>query len=219
MRTQQARHTRQTALAQDPTISPLTLQRDLNHTSRDAQMIYQHHLKGENAKLREQIAQHQLHGLGTYWLEQCLGLVEPGTHPAFRPGATTFTDARWRSLIVNNPQFVQPNRVFCGLCAFPQGPAGCQEYMNCTETTDEGCIWFLTDPNNVQMQLELKERAKEHRAKERESIATGRTVQGQKYGVMADRTERLSHDALQKASEETRRALLDELSEFEGSDE
>ena len=62
MRTQQARHTRQTALAQDPAISPLTLQRDLNHTSRDAQMIYQHHLKGENAKLREQIAQHQLHG-------------------------------------------------------------------------------------------------------------------------------------------------------------
>ncbi len=45
MRTQQARHTRQSALAQDPTISPLTRQRDLNYTSRDMQMIYQHHLR------------------------------------------------------------------------------------------------------------------------------------------------------------------------------
>lgn len=215
MRTQQARHTRQSALAQDPSISPLTLQRDLNHTSRDAQMIYQHHLQQENVKLREQIAQHQLHGLGTYWLEQCLGLVEPGAHPAFRQGSPAFTDARLRVLIVNNPQFVHPNRVPCGLCALPQGPAGCQDYMNCTETTDEGCVWFLTDPNDIQMQKELQGRANEHRAKQRESEAVGRTVQAQKYGVMAERTERLRNEALQKASEETRRALLDEISTYE----
>jgi uncharacterized membrane protein len=215
MLTHQARHTRQSVLAQDPTISPLTLQRDLNHTSRDAQMIYQHHLKQENTKLREQIAQHQLHGLGTYWLEQCLGLVEPGAHPAFRPGATTLADPRWRALIVNNPQFVQANRVSCGMCALPQGPAGCQDYMNCTETNDDGCVWFLTDPNNVEMQTELQERANEHRAKQQESMAAGRTVQAQKYGIMAERTERLRNESLQKASEETRRALLDELSTYE----
>lgn len=215
MRTHQARHTRQSALAQDPAISPLTRQRDLNHTSLDMQLAYQHHLQQENVKLLEKVVQHQLHGLGTYWLEQCLGLVEPGTHPAFRPGAPAFTDARLRALIVNNPQFVQTNRVSCGLCALPQGPAGCQDFMNCTETADEGCVWFLTDPNNVQMQVELQERANAHRAKQRESEAAGRTVQAQKNRVMAERTERLRNEALQKASEETRRALLEELGTYE----
>lgn len=215
MHTHQARHTRQSALAQDPTISPLTRQRDLNHTSLDMQLAYQHHLQQENEKLLEKVAQHELHGLGTHWLEQCLGLVEPGAHPAFRPGAPSFTNAGLRVLIVNNPQFVRANRMTCGLCALPQGPAGCQDFMNCTETTDEGCVWFLTDPNNVQMQTELQERANAHRAKQRESEAAGRTVQAQKYGVMAERTERLRNEALQKASEETRRALLEELGTYE----
>ncbi len=215
MRTQQARHTRQSALAQDPTISPLTLQRDLNHSSRDTQLIYQHHLRLENAKLREQIAQHQLHGLGTYWLEQCLGLVEPGAFPAFREGSPTLADPRWRALIVNNPQFVQANRVSCGLCALPQGPAGCQEFMHCTEVADEGCTWFLTDPNDVQMQAELQERASAHRAKQQESEAAGKTIQAHKFRVMAERTERLRNEALHKASEEVRRALLDELTTSE----
>src|SRR5260370_38055518 len=137
MRTQQARHTRQSALTQDPTISPLTRQRDLNHTSRDMQMIYQHHLKQENAKLSEKIAHHQLHGLGTYWLEQCLGLVEPGTHPAFREGSPTLADPRWRALIVNNPQFVQANRVSCGLCAFGPGPASVEEFIPCPGVSAE----------------------------------------------------------------------------------
>jgi hypothetical protein len=215
MRTQQARHTRQSALAQDPTISPLTRQRDLNHTSRDMQMIYQHHLRLENAKLRERVARHQLHGLGTHWLEQCLGLVEPGAHPAFREGSPTLADPRWRVLIVNNPQFVQANRVSCGLCALPQGPAGCQEFMHCTEVADEGCTWFLTDPNDVQMQSELQERASAHRAKQRESEAAGKTIQAHKYEVMAERTERLRNEALQKASEEVRQALLGELNTSE----
>jgi hypothetical protein len=215
MRTQQARHSRQSALAQDPTISPLTRQRDLNHTSRDMQLVYQHHLQGENAKLRERIAQPQLHGLGTYWLEQCLGLVESGAHPAFREGSPTLAAPRWRALIVNNPQFVQANRVLCGLCALPQGPAGCQEFMHCTEATVEGCAWFLTDPNDMQMQRELHERANEHRAKQQESRASGRTMQAHKYGVMAERTERLRNESLQKASDEVRRALLDELNASE----
>ncbi len=211
MRTQQARHTRQSVLAGDPNISPLTLQRDLNHTSRDMQLAYQHHLRQGNARLREQIAQHQLHGLGTYWLEQCLGLVKPGTHPAFREGSPTLADPRWRALIVNNPQFVQANRVSCGLCALPQGPAGCQEFMHCTEVADEGCTWFITDPNDVQMQAELQERANAHRAKQREGEASGKTILAHKYRVMAERTERLRNEALQKASEEVRRTLLGEL--------
>src|SRR5260370_3782150 len=204
MRTKKARHPRKSALAQDPTISPLTRQRDLNHTSRDMQMIYQHHLKQENAKLREKIAHHQLHGLGTYWLEQCLGLVEPGTHPAFREGSPTLADPRWRALIVNNPQFVQANRVSCGLCALPQGPAGCQEFMHCTEVAAECCTSFLTDPNDVQMQAELQERAKAHRAKQRESEAAGKTIQAHKYRGIADRTERLPNEALQKTSKTAR---------------
>jgi hypothetical protein len=179
------------------------------------QLIYQHHLRLENAKLREKIAQHQLHGLGTYWLEQCLGLVKPGTHLAFREGSPTLADPRWRALIVNNPQFVQANRVSCGLCALPQGPAGCQEFMHCTEVADEGCTWFLTDPNDVQMQAELQERARAHRAKQRESEAARKMIQARKYGVMAERTERLSNKALQKASEEVRLALLGELNTFE----
>jgi hypothetical protein len=215
MLTQQARHTRQTALAEDPSISPFIRQRDLNHSSRDMQLVYQHHLSLENAKLRERIAQRQLHGLGTNWLEQCLGLVEPDAHSAFREGSPTMADARWRALIVNSPQFVQANRVPCGLCAFPKGPEGCPEFLHCTEATDEGCAWFLTDPNNVQMQSELQERASAHRTKQLESAAAGRTVQAHKYGVMAERTERLRDEALQKASDEVRRALLDELNAFE----
>ena len=187
----------------------------MNHSSRDTQLIYQHHLRLENAKLREQIAQHQLHGLGTYWLEQCLGLVEPGAFPAFREGSPTLADPRWRALIVNNPQFVQANRVSCGLCALPQGPAGCQEFMHCTEVADEGCTWFLTDPNDVQMQAELQERASAHRAKQQESEAAGKTIQAHKFRVMAERTERLRNEALHKASEEVRRALLDELTTSE----
>jgi hypothetical protein len=174
-------------------------------------MIYQHHLRLENAKLRERIAERQLHGLGTYWLEQCMGLVEPGAHPAFREGLPTLTDPRWRALIVNNPQFVQANRVPCGLCALPKGPAGCHEFMNCTEATDEGCVWFLTDPSDGEMQAELQQRANAHRAKQQESAQAGRTEQAYKYGVMAERTERLRDNALQKASNEVRRALLDEL--------
>ncbi len=215
LRTQQARHTRQTVLAQDPSISPLVRQRDLNHTSRDMQLVYQHHLKQENAKLRERITQKQLHGLGTYWLEQCLDLVEPDAHSAFREGQPALLDARWRALMVNNPQFVQANRVPCGLCAFPQGPEGCPEFMHCTEATDKGCAWFLTDPNDVQMQRELQKRTNEHHAKQQESVAGGRTIQAHKYGVMAERTERLRNEALHKASNEVRRALLDELNASE----
>jgi hypothetical protein len=215
MRTQQARHTRQTALARDPNIPPLIRQRDLNHSSRDMQLVYQHHLKQENAKLRERIAQRKLHGLGTNWLEESLGMVEPGAPSAFREGSPSLLDPRWRALIVNNPQFIQANRVSCGLCAFPQGPEGCPEFMHCTEATDEGCAWFLTNPNDLQMQRELQQRANEHRTKQQESIATGRTVQAHKYGVMAERTERLRNEGLQKASDEVCQALLSELNTYE----
>jgi hypothetical protein len=190
-------------------------QRDLNYTSRDAQLAYQHQLRQDQAKLRERIAGHYLHGLGTHWLEHCLGLVEPGAHSAFRQGQPALLDARWLALIVNNPQFVQANRVSCGLCAFPQGPEGCPEFMHCTEATDEGCAWFLTDPNDRHMQSELAQRAKEHREKSLESAAAGRTVQAHRYAVMAERTEQLRDEALQKASDEIRQALLDELNSFE----
>lgn len=87
--------------------------------------------------------------------------------------------------------------------------------MHCTETTEEGCAWFLTDPNDMQMQRELHERASEHRAKQQESRASGRTVQAHKYGVMAERTERLRDESLQKASDEVRQALLGELTMYE----
>lgn len=87
--------------------------------------------------------------------------------------------------------------------------------MHCTEAADEGCAWFLTDPNDLQMQKELQERASGHRAKQQESRAAGRTVQAHKYGVMAERTERLRDEALQKASEEVRLALLGELDAYE----
>jgi len=137
------------------------------------------------------------------------------THPAFREGSPILTDPRWSALIVNNPQFVQANRVPCGLCALPQGPAGCHEFMNCTEATDEGCVWFLTDPNDVEMQTELQQRASRHRAKQQESAEAGRTVQAHKYAVMAERTERLRDEALHKASDEVRHALLYELNTAE----
>jgi hypothetical protein len=88
--------------------------------------------------------------------------------------------------------------------------------MQCTEATDEGCVWFFTDPNDIVMQAELQVRAKEHRTKQRESEAAGRIVQAHKHGVMAERTERIQQGALQKASEEVRQALLAELNEEKG---
>lgn len=211
MRTHQARHTRQTALAQDPTILPLIRQRDLNHTSQNMQLVYQHQLRLENTRLRERIAERQLHGLGTNWLEQCLGLREPTAETAWRLGQPTLLDTRWQALMKNNPQFIQANRVPCGLCSFPQGPEGCPEFLHCTEATDKGCAWFLTDPNDVHMQKELQQRASEHRQKQQESMVAGRMVQAHKYSVMAERTERLREEALHKASDEVRQALLDEL--------
>ncbi len=121
MYTQQARHTRQSALAEDPNITPLTRQRDLNHTSRNTQMIYQHHLRKANAKLRERgFVSHQLHGLGTHWLNSTWALWNSVPQNAFREGTLHFFDARWQALLVNNPQFVQANRVPCGLCASPK---------------------------------------------------------------------------------------------------
>lgn len=92
MLTQQARYTRQTALAQDPSIAPLVRQRDLNHTSRDMQLVYQHHLLLENAKLRKRIAQRQMNGLGAKWSELCL--VEPDAPSAVRKGLPMMADAR-----------------------------------------------------------------------------------------------------------------------------
>lgn len=87
--------------------------------------------------------------------------------------------------------------------------------MNCTEATDEGCVWFLTDPNDTEMQTELQQRVSAHRAKRQESAEAGRTGQAHKYGVMVERTERLRDEALQKASDEVRRALLDERNSSE----
>src|SRR5579864_9067905 len=42
LRTHQARHTRQSAIASDPRISPITKKRDLNHINSNMQVHYQH---------------------------------------------------------------------------------------------------------------------------------------------------------------------------------
>ena len=125
MCSQQARCTCQSALAQDASISPLIRQRDLNHANRNMQLVYQHYLQQKHDKLRERIIEHQLHGLSTFWLPQCLGLVEEGTDTAFCEGAPS----SWA------------NHVSCALSAFPHGPDGCPEFMSCTEATDEDCTW------------------------------------------------------------------------------
>lgn len=217
LRPHQARHTRQTALARDPQVPLLARQYDLNHNQPDMQFAYQHALSEQNAMLLQKACEGKLLGPALAWILELLGAsyqnAEP--QPRYRPGQPSQIPLRWRHLIANNPQFFQFNRVPCGYCNLPQGPQGCEEFMNCCEAEDGGCKWFVTDPENEQMFIQITRRAHAHRKQAEESAAAGRIVQAGKNEVLASRAEAMEGAVLQHASQDLRERLMARKREIE----
>lgn len=194
----QARHTRQSALSSDPDIPVLIMQRDLNHRKSVTQLAYQHNLAEQHVTLKAKVRGGELVGNGLTWLQRIVGINQPAESllHGHELGTPILLDEHWRALIENNPLFIQFNRVPCGYCTLPQGPAACPEYMNCTEAEDGGCRYFITDPSNPRMVDELNDRACGHRHRQQESLAKGQTVKAGRYEVLASRTESLKERAL-----------------------
>lgn len=217
LRTHQARHTRQSAIASDPRVPPFSRQRDLNHTDRNMQTHYQHSARKQNEILLEKAKDGQLIGPAMEWFSALFGADYQGSEreARFKPGHPQPLPPRWRNLIQHNPQFMQFNRVPCGYCALPQGPGACDEYMNCTNAEEGGCRWFLTDPKDAGMLIQITQTVRKHRQQEQESIKAGREVQAEKYHALASRSaslekEALSHcdiDALPNCSQDVKERL------------
>ncbi len=217
LRTHQARHTRQSAIARDPHVSLLARQRDLNHTSRDMQFAYQHTLREQNQRLLEKARAGQLWGPALSWLTTILDMSASteNPQPQFEVGQPSLLDARWRNLIAGNPQLLQLNRVPSGYCALPQGPEGCTEYMNCTEALEGGCQWFLTDPEDEHMLIHITKRARTHQQQAEESRTAGRIVQAGKYDEQARRAGTVETEVLRRASQDLRERMLARKQELE----
>ena len=206
------RHTRQSALALDPQIPLLVRQRDLNHNDTNAQFAYQHRLAENHEALLRKIGEGKLCGGGAKWLADLLGDNTAG----FSEGSPTVMTPRWRSLVQNNPLFLQLNRVPCGLCVLPKGPGGCTEFLNCTGAEEGGCPCFVVDSDDARMLSELDRKASTERRRQLESATAGRTVQAGKHEVQARRAEALRDEALRRASAEMvaeLRRLQDEMDE------
>lgn len=222
LRTHQARHTRQTALAKDPQISLLTRQRDLNNLHRDMQFAYQHTLREQHQSLLEKAKAGVLFGPATNWLTDILKVQyqtqpqqEEETSSPFSSGRPALLDERWRTLIARSPHFFQFNRVPCGYCTLPQGPEGCMEYMNCLEATDEGCQWFVTDPENEKFLIEIQDRVSSHKLAQKHGLEAGHLVQARRYEVFTRRAEGLEEDVLRRSSQELRERLKARRQELE----
>lgn len=200
LRTHQARHTRQSAIASDPHVSPLVRQRDLNHIDRNMQVHYQHNARKQNEILLEKAKNGELVGPAMKWFSTLFGTHDQnGGQPSqFQAGQPQLLSPRWRNLIQNNPQFMQFNHVPCGYCALPQGPDACEDYLNCTEAEDGGCKWFLTDPRNAGMLIQITEIVRKHKQQEQESLEAGREVQAEKYHALASRSSSLEAEVFSR---------------------
>lgn len=214
-RTHNARHTRQSVIAEDPRVPPIALQRDLNHRDGDMQFAYQHRSRESNDALLKKLEGGFLVGRGREWLAEALGVKRDGAaSPGLKRGRPSLLDARWRLLVLNNPLFVQASRVPCGFCVLPQGPSACAEYMNCTAASEGGCHSFVTDASDRQMMEELGAKARRYRRRQEESLKAGRRIQSEKLDVLARRTEQLHGEALSRAStrmvEELNRAAVEQ---------
>jgi hypothetical protein len=203
--TSYSRHTRQSALALNPQISPITRQRDLNHRNPNAQFAYQHRLRENNDSLLEKIKEGKLLGRGVEWLSELLDVgIRPSSHQTnFKSGCPSPMTPRMQALVKNNPIFLQQNRVPTGICISPQGPGGCAEFLNCTSAGEGGCHYFVVDISDAQMLHELNKRADDERQLHQESASAGRLVQAQKRETLARRTEDLRDEAMRRTSEET----------------
>lgn len=205
LRTHQARHTRQSAIASDPQVSSLTLQRDLNHIDRNMQAYYQHNAREQNELLLEKAKNGELVGPAVEWFATLFGTSpqESRRQGQFQSGQPQLLTPRWRNLIVNSPQFMQPSRVSCGYCAFPQGPGACEEYMNCLEAADDGCQWFFTDTGNAGMLIQITQTVRKHQQQEQDSMEAGYIVQAGKEAVLARRSEAIEKEVYLRCDVET----------------
>ncbi len=192
LRTHQARHTRQSAIASDPQVSPLTLQRDLNHIDRNMQTRYQHNAWKQNKLLLEKATNGEMVGPAVEWFAALFGTSPQDS--GFQLGKPQPLPPRWRNLILNNPQFMQPSRVSCGYCALPHGPGACKEYMNCLEAADGGCEWFFTDPGNAGMLIQITKTVRKHQQQEQKSTTAGHVVQAGKAALFARRSEAIEKE-------------------------
>ncbi len=113
LRTHQARHTRQTALASDPQVSLVARQQDLNVSNLDTQFAYQHVLQQQNEALLQKVREGQLLGPAMPWLTELLGTSYQDAEPQsrFQSGQPSHIPEHWLHLIATNPQFLQLNRV------------------------------------------------------------------------------------------------------------
>jgi hypothetical protein len=205
LRTHQARHTRQSAIANDPLVSPLSRQRDLNHTDRNMQTHYQHSAHKQNEILLEKAKKGKFVGPAMKWFSALFTTSDQNVEQQLRYqlGQPQLLSPRWRNLIQNNPQFMQFNQVPCGYCALPQGPGACDDYRNCTEAEDGGCRWFLTDPGDSGMLIQITQTVHKHRQQEQKSINAGREVRAEKYGILAQRSASLEKEAFSHCDIET----------------
>ncbi len=80
--------------------------------------------------------------------------------------------------------------------------------MNCLEAQEGGCQWFVTDPENEQMFIQITRRAITHRKQAVESATAGHEVQAGKYKVLADRAEAIEGEVLRSASQELRERMM-----------
>lgn len=205
LRTHQARHTRQSAIASDPRVPALSRQRDLNHIDRNMQVHYQHNARKQNELLLEKAKKGQLVGPAMEWFSTLFSTDNQNVEQqsGFRPGQPQPIPLRWRNLIQNNPQFMQFSRVPCGYCVLAQGPGACDDYMNCTDAEDGGCRWFVTDPESSEMLIQITQTVNKHRRQEEKSIEVGREVQAEKYGILARRSASLEKEAFSRCDIET----------------
>jgi len=225
LRTHYARHTRQSAIARDPSVPLPARQRDLNHVDRNMQVHYQHIANEQNKIILEKAKNGQLVGPAMEWFATLFGTddLSSDKQSRLRPGQPKPLTPGLRNLMQTNPQFMQFNYVGCGLCALPQGPAACTDYLNCTTAEDGGCRWFLTDPQNPGMLIQITQTARKHRQQEQESTAAGHVVQAGKYAVLARRAEimekevlsRCDIDALQDYSQDLKESLKARRREIE----
>lgn len=87
--------------------------------------------------------------------------------------------------------------------------------MNCLEAQEGGCQWFVTDPEDEQMVIQITRRAVMHRQQAVESAAAGHEVQAGKHEVLARRSEAMAGEVLRSASQELRERLMAKKREIE----
>jgi hypothetical protein len=186
MSTNYGRHTRQTALACDRKIPPLTRQHDLNHKTFDEQFVYQHVLKEENEALLKKIMEVSVIGQSGAWFYELLGIKADesglGESSQYRRGLVSLITPRFQKLLESNREYVERNIVDEGVCGTASGPDGCVEYQRAVGAKGKkGSV--SRSKNNVSKAA--------RRQKEQSSGSVKKQSLAQPQAVKGDRSETL----------------------------